>query len=225
MSLRSIKSHAECGENCGVGETALRNYSGKSNLCPKFWHSSRAPSLGHCSGRSTWRSASATTTSYSILTHGGPITASIRCRVMYWRTIVSDTEIQTPLSARGPRQNVFLGAWIAGFGGGQPTQHRVRDLSSRGARVDRAGSLKAGATVLVSVGTLEEIGATVAWVKDDVAGLRFAQPIDPAAARSKTILARPGQSAEKPGGPDGLSHDSTPMGAGWASEMRDPYRK
>ena len=75
---------------------------------------------------------------------------------------MSDTRNQSALAAREPRQNVFLGARIAGFGGGQPTQHRVRDLSSRGARVDRAGALKAGATVLVSVGMLEEIGATVA---------------------------------------------------------------
>ena len=89
---------------------------------------------------------------------------------------------------RQPRQNVLLGAEITGFGGGTPTKHRIRDLSSGGARVDRAGSFKVGATVLVSVGILEQVGATVVWVEGDSAGLRVAEPIDPEAARSKTII-------------------------------------
>jgi transcriptional regulator GlxA family with amidase domain len=88
---------------------------------------------------------------------------------------------------REPRQNVMLGAQICGFGARSRTQHRIRDLSRRGARIDQAGSLRVGATVLVSVGLLEEVGATVIWVEADLAGLRFADPIDPSLARSKTI--------------------------------------
>lgn len=89
---------------------------------------------------------------------------------------------------RQPRQNVLLGAEISGFGGGTPTKHRIRDLSSTGARVDRAGAFKVGSTVLVSVGVLDQIGATVVWVEGDNAGLKFAEAINPDAARSKTII-------------------------------------
>lgn len=116
------------------------------------------------------------------------------------------------LAPRQPRQNVLLGAEICGFGGGTPTKHRVRDLSSTGARVDRAGSLKVGSTVLVSVGVLDQVGATVVWVKDDSAGLQFAEPIDPEAARSKALVA-PAQKREEG------------EGAGWIFDLNSPYRK
>lgn len=114
---------------------------------------------------------------------------------------------------RQARQNVLLGAEITGFGGGVPTKHRIRDLSSTGARVDRAGAFKVGSTVLVSVGVLEQVGATVVWVKDDAAGLKFAEPIDPDAARSKAIVAP----AHKPAVEPGL--------AGWIGDRDSPYRK
>jgi hypothetical protein len=113
------------------------------------------------------------------------------------------------LAPRQPRQNVLLGAEISGFGGGTPTKHRVRDLSSTGARVDRAGSLKVGSTVLVSVGVLDQVGATVVWVREDTAGLKFAEPIDPEAARSKALVAP----AQKPG-QDGA------VGAGWIFDLK-----
>jgi len=113
------------------------------------------------------------------------------------------------LAPRQPRQNVLLGAEICGFGGGTPTKHRVRDLSSTGARVDRAGSLKVGSTVLVSVGVLDQVGATVVWVKDDSAGIKFAEPIDPEAARSKTLVAP----AQKPAQDGGAS-------AGWIFDLK-----
>jgi hypothetical protein len=119
------------------------------------------------------------------------------------------------LAPRQPRQNVLLGAEISGFGGGTPTKHRVRDLSRTGARVDRAGSLKVGSTVLVSVGVLDQVGATVVWVKGDSAGLKFAEPIDPEAARSKTLV----PSAPKPIPVDGSA------GAGWIFDLNDPHRK
>lgn len=128
------------------------------------------------------------------------------------------------LAPRQPRQNVLLGVEISGFGGGTPTKHRVRDLSSTGARIDRAGSLKAGSTVLVSVGVLEQIGATVVWVRDDAAGLKFAEPIDPDAARSRTFVAPTQKVAPKPetGAATEGEHGA---GAGWIADLYNPYRK
>lgn len=125
---------------------------------------------------------------------------------------MSDTAGPDGLAPRQPRQNVLLGAEICGFGGGTPTKHRVRDLSSTGARVDRAGALKPGATVLVSVGVLDQVGATVVWVKGDSAGLKFAEAIDPDAARSRAIVA-----------PSRAQDDSA--AAGWLFDQSSPYRK
>lgn len=138
---------------------------------------------------------------------------------------MSDTDMPETPPMREPRQRVMLGARIFGFGGCPPTQHRVRDLSSGGARVDQAKSLRVGSTVLVSVGALEEVGATVVWVDDDIAGLRFAQNIDPDAARSKTIVSTGASTAEglkrtEPG-PRGVKA----VGTGWAANLDDPYRK
>jgi len=118
---------------------------------------------------------------------------------------------------RMPRQQVLLGAEICGFGGGAPTKHRIKDLSAGGARIDRAGTLRAGATVLVSVGVLKAVGATVVWVKDDLAGLRFAETIDPDAARSKAIIAPP-----KPRPTTVVDRGAT---AGWIRDLNSPYRR
>ncbi|HEV7289244.1 PilZ domain-containing protein [Sphingomonas sp.] len=116
-----------------------------------------------------------------------------------------------------PRQQVLLGAEICGFGGGAPTKHRIKDLSAGGARIDRAGTLRAGATVLVSVGVLKAVGATVVWVKDDLAGLRFAEAIDPDAARSKAIIA-----PAKPRPTPLLNRGAT---SGWMKDLDSPYRR
>ena len=97
-----------------------------------------------------------------------------------------------PLQERSPRESVLLSAQISTFGGAAPTKHRIRDLSATGARVDQASMLSAGATVLVSVGLLEAVGATVVWVKDGVAGLKFAVTIDPDAARARAAVRPPG---------------------------------
>lgn len=120
---------------------------------------------------------------------------------------------------RSPRQQVLLGAEIGGFGGGAPTRHRIKDLSATGARVDRAAGLRAGSTVLVSVGTLEAVGATVIWVREDAAGLKFAEPIDPDAARSRTIV-----SAGRTVPGFTIPRATTPT-AGWVSGLSSPYRR
>jgi hypothetical protein len=68
---------------------------------------------------------------------------------------------------RAPRANVLLKAIIEQFGGaGTTSAHRVRDLSRSGMRIDQANVLRQGATVLVTVGALEAVGATVVWVAD-----------------------------------------------------------
>ncbi len=137
---------------------------------------------------------------------------------------VSETELPEDPPMREARQNVFLGARVCGFGRNAPTRHRIKDLSTHGARIDGAGALRAGATILISVGALEEIGATVVWVKDGAAGLRFAEPIDPAAARSRTIISDGASPA--PGGVARRRDDSQsrPIGAGWATGLNSPYR-
>ncbi|WP_422055330.1 PilZ domain-containing protein [Sphingomonas sp.] len=130
---------------------------------------------------------------------------------------MGEPAIHETLTPRKPRQQVLLGAEICGFGGGAPTKHRIKDLSVSGARIDRADGLKPGATVLVSVGVLKAVGATVIWVKDDLAGLRFAETIDPDAARSKAMIAPP-----KPRPAATIDRGAT---AGWIRDLDSPYRR
>ena len=114
----------------------------------------------------------------------------------------------------------MLSATVERFGGGAPTKHRVRDLSSGGVRIDQAEALKAGATVLISVGVLEAVGATVRWVADGSAGLAFAERIDPEQARMRAAIAPRG--AAKPAITQSAA--SAP-GAGWVAGLRSPYAK
>ncbi|WP_189677801.1 PilZ domain-containing protein [Sphingomonas glacialis] len=48
--------------------------------------------------------------------------------------------------------------------------HKVRDLSSGGVRVDQSDALRKGATVVITVGSLEAAPATVVWIADGWAG-------------------------------------------------------
>ena len=123
---------------------------------------------------------------------------------------------------RAPRQRVLLGAEISEAGHGAPTRHRVRDLSPVGARVDAAASLAAGAMVVVSLGSLSGVPATVAWVREGDAGLAFETEIDPEAARARAPAAlapRPAPAAA----PRSYVSTAAPT-AGWAAQMDDPYR-
>lgn len=131
-------------------------------------------------------------------------------------------------SPRTQRHHVLLGAEIAYADGSTPTKHRIKDLSTTGALVDRAGELVPASLLLITVGRLEAIGATVIWVKDDVAGIQFIKPIDPDAARSKSLVSSvtpptkgmarfvPRTSAVDPG---------LALNAGWVSGLTNPYRK
>jgi hypothetical protein len=121
-------------------------------------------------------------------------------------------ETQRP---REPRHSVFLSALVEPFGKAAPSRHRVRDLSSGGVRIDQAGDLRPGATVLVTVGALEAVGATVVWVRDGTAGLKFANPIRPEDARAKAAVAPRRERDPKPAGPT----------AGWVPNLNNPYRR
>jgi hypothetical protein len=120
--------------------------------------------------------------------------------------------------ARQPRQSVFLNATLERFGGGAATKHRVRDLSVGGMRIDQAVGLQAGATVVVTVGNLQAVGATVAWVRDGWAGLKFAVPIDPDQARSKAAV------APKVADPIPKPASGIVPTAGWIKDLNSPYR-
>ncbi|WP_353434481.1 PilZ domain-containing protein [Sphingomonas faeni] len=119
---------------------------------------------------------------------------------------------------REPRQSVFLSATLERFGSAEVTKHRVRDLSPQGMRIDQTAGLRVGATVLVSIGQLEAVGAMVVWIKDGFAGLRFATTVDPDKARGRAAV-RPKASM--------IPRREEQRGAtmGWVADLNDPYRK
>ena len=120
------------------------------------------------------------------------------------------------VQVRSPRQQLLLGVEIAGLGRGLSTKHRIKNLSATGVRVDGAAFLTPGAILSVSIGALEAIKAVVVWVDGPVAGLKFEEPIDPDAARSKTIVSI-GKAI-----PDSVSRDPSPT-AGWVADLESPY--
>lgn len=124
------------------------------------------------------------------------------------------------LSHRAIRRQVLLGVEIARPDGGTSTRHRMKDLSPSGARIDRAGMLTAGTRVRVSVGMLDAVEALVVWVKGDSAGLHFERPIDPDAARSKSLVTseKPLVDQHKPGAEPSAT-------AGWIVDLTNPYRR
>jgi hypothetical protein len=93
-----------------------------------------------------------------------------------------------PPVEREPRHSVMLAATVERFGAAGATTHRVRNLSRRGACVGSGEELRKGETVIVGVGTLNAVGATVRWAADGLAGLAFSNPIDLTAALAKTMV-------------------------------------
>ena len=133
------------------------------------------------------------------------------------RPDLTEANDHTP-SPREPRQSVFLSTTLERFGSAEITKHRVRDLSPKGMRIDQTAGLQVRATVLVTIGRLEAVGATIVWIRADSAGLRFSERIDPDQARGKAAV-RPKaslapQQVRQPGAT-----------AGWVSDLDDPYRK
>lgn len=92
---------------------------------------------------------------------------------------------ETGPQPREPRESVFLSGLVTRFGQGAPTKHRVRNLSPDGACLDQAEPLRQGQTILLDVGVLAEVGATVVWVNGNLAGLKFAHRIDIGAAKTR----------------------------------------
>jgi hypothetical protein len=130
-----------------------------------------------------------------------------------------ETEAESyALSQREPRQSVFLSATLDRFGSVDTTKHRVRDLSGQGMRIDQAGGLRVGATVLVTVGQLEAVGATIVWIKEGAAGVKFAKGIDPDQARGNAAVRTKANI---------LPHPEKQRGAlaGWVADLDNPYRR
>lgn len=130
----------------------------------------------------------------------------------------TEGSFQSEQATRAARNSVMLSAVVERFGGFRQTKHRVRDLSTGGVRIDQAADFRIGSTVLVSVGLLEAVGATVVWVHNSSAGLRFAKGIDPDDARAKAAIVPRGFKARAR-----KATEAIPT-AGWIQDTRDCYR-
>lgn len=140
-------------------------------------------------------------------------------------TDLPDDDFPSGHTTRAQRTSVMLMAIVEQFGGTAATKHRVRDLSVGGIRIDNVTGLRTGATVLISVGTLQAVGATVQWVRDGFAGLAFAEQIDPADAHKKTAIAPTVPTAAPQPVKFDVGRTIAPPSAGWIDELRNPYRK
>lgn len=124
---------------------------------------------------------------------------------------------------RIPRANVMLSATVERFGGGQPSRHRIRDLSAGGVRIDQPGDLKVGATVIVTVGALDSVAATVKWLEQGQAGLAFATRVDPKRALAKAAITP--KVAGKQGQKLAVDRGKLVPTAGWTDALRNPYAR
>lgn len=104
---------------------------------------------------------------------------------------------------REKRSGVIIRA-VIDFGDWK-VEKRVRNLSEHGACVDNGGELTEAQRVHVSMGRLDDLTATVMWTRDNLAGLRFDQPVDLTAARA----------------PRGAGT----VQAGWMKDMYHAYRQ
>jgi hypothetical protein len=137
-------------------------------------------------------------------------------------TAIDSSKLAQSRPPRAQRTSVMLTATILSGEGDQATRHRVRDISSRGLRIDNAGGLRPGATVSISLGSLQDIPATVHWTRAGFAGLAFAEEINLKDAHKRAGSA--------PTARDTQNAAETPVTipeptAGWIGEMRNPYRK
>lgn len=82
------------------------------------------------------------------------------------------------------RDSVFLLANVTAPDGAT-NGYRARNLSPDGVCIDQPAGVDVGATLTLSIGLVEDIRAEVVWVRDGLAGLKFAAPIDPAQARKR----------------------------------------
>jgi len=127
----------------------------------------------------------------------------------------------TASEGREPRESVLLAASVSRFGNPAVFQHRLRDVSPNGARLDKAAGLRRGETILISVGSLAAIGATVIWVDNGAAGVKFFETIDPNAARSKTFVKVASASPDL--APTTPSAERTAQLTGWLANLESAY--
>ena len=113
-----------------------------------------------------------------------------------------------PLAERPRRDSVILNARVESSGG--ITECRVRNLSETGACIDNNAGLRPDERVLVTMGTLHHVEATVRWIEGGRTGLHFeGAKIDIAAARR----------------PRGTVAPASRNVAGWLDNMHNPYRR
>lgn len=139
-------------------------------------------------------------------------------RTKYGRGVPADASLP---AVRELRESVLLAVEVSRFGNSAVTKHRLRNLSPNGSKLDKAGALRRGETILIVVGSSPAIGATVMWVDHGEAGVKFFETIDPATARSKTIVkTTPTRRALAPS-------DSSPERkaelAGWLANLDNAY--
>ncbi len=93
--------------------------------------------------------------------------------------------------SRDTRHSVMLSTTVERFGKFAATVHRLRNLSARGGCIATAAHFRVGETVVVHVGSLAGVAATVRWVDTDLAGLMFASFIDLDAALANAAIKPP----------------------------------
>ena len=110
---------------------------------------------------------------------------------------------------RAPRTSVMLTTHVFPLDGGDPSAHRVVNLSATGVCIAQPAGLATGAMVAVSIGRVDHAPADIIWVRGGLAGLRFRRPIDLPKARMRRVGGAP----------------TTPPGAGWLRDLGDAYRR
>jgi hypothetical protein len=110
-----------------------------------------------------------------------------------------------PEPTREKRNSVIVRAAIR-LPDGAVSERRVRNLSRSGACIDHDGELSTGMMLRIAMGRIADLTGEVVWVKDRLAGIRFAEPIDLDEARK----------------PRGVT--AVPK-AGWMAEINDAYRR
>ena len=106
---------------------------------------------------------------------------------------------------RAKRSSVIIRA-IVHLPGNKQIERRVRNLSATGACIDHVSDVATGDRLVMDMGSLRGLSATVVWVRDHLAGLTFAEPVDLEAAR-------------KPRGTGAVS-----ISSGWLADLKDAYR-
>ena len=111
-----------------------------------------------------------------------------------------DTSTDSP---REKRNSVIVRA-IVMTPDGKSRESRVRNLSRHGACMEHHGDLTAGMTVMLHLGSMPDLMATVRWIGERLAGLSFAEDIDLDEAR-------------KPRGVGVVPR------VGWIADLNNPY--